>query len=101
MTLLVVGIAFALAAYYPLALLARSNWNLNSAGRSQLVFSVIVAVVLGLVVLRQLGLALPDWMRGVVYGIIAFGLAVQDVTLTRIQNRRSARLAREREEIRP
>lgn len=99
MTTWIIGATFALAAYYPLALLLRSDWNSNTAGRSQFVFSVIVAAVLGLVFLRQFGVTMPDWMRNVVYALIAGGLALQDFTLTRIQNRRSTRLAREREEI--
>lgn len=93
-----VGVTFVLAAFFPIAFAARSDWYSNPPGRSLMAFSIIVAAVLGLVVLRQLGVELPTWTRAVVYSSIAVGLLAQDVTLVKTQNRRSARLARERED---
>lgn len=95
-TVLVVTSA-ALAWYFPLAFFFRSEWNSNSPGRSQMVFSLIVALVLTLAVGRRLGWEIPTGFRAAVYGAIVIGLAVQAVTLTKVQNRRSDRLARERE----
>jgi multisubunit Na+/H+ antiporter MnhC subunit len=63
-----------------------------------MVFSLVIASVLSLVVLRQFGVSLPNWIRAAVYGAIVIGLATQAITLTNVQNRRSARLSRERDE---
>lgn len=96
---LIVGAAFLLALYYTIALLVRSDWNANLAGKAEFVFLVAATLVLGLAFARVLGWVPPDWLRGVVFLIIIGGLLVKVFTLTRIQNRRKARLAREREEI--
>lgn len=91
-------LAAGLAWYFPLAFFFRSDWNANAAGKSLLVFSSIIAAAMTLSVLRVLGIGVPIWLRAGVYGLIVIGLAVQAVTLTRVQNRRSARLAREYDE---
>lgn len=96
-TVLVVT-AFVLALYFPVMLLFRSNWHLNLAGRSQLVFSVILAVVLGLATIRHLVGTPPTWLREAIYLLVVIGLLVQNVTLTRIQNRRATRIQAEHQE---
>lgn len=89
----------ALAWYFPIAFFIRSEWNSNPAGKSQMTFSLIVALVLTLSAVRLVfGITLPDWARLTVYGLVVIGLATQAITLTKIQNRRSARIARERDE---
>lgn len=94
MTALVL-LAAALAWYFPIAFFLRSDWSYNAAGKSQMVFSFIVAIVLTLSVLRVFGVSVADWIRYGVYGAIVIGLAIQAITLTNIQNRRAARLRRE------
>lgn len=97
---ILIGLAFALAAYFPVMLGLRSDWRANGPGKSLMVFSSIIAGVFFLVFLRTLGYDLPEWIRAVVYMAIIVGLASQAVTLTKVQNRRAARIAREREQQR-
>lgn len=91
--------SFLLALYYPVLFALRSDPNRNSPGRAQFVFSVIVALVLGLAAMRTvLEIQLPGWVRSSIYGLIVAGLLFQDIALTKAQNKRSARIARERED---
>lgn len=92
-------LAFLLALYFPVMLILRSDWNANPPIRAVLVFSLVVAGVLLLSVLRSFGVTLPEWTRIAAFLAIIGALIVQDVTLTKTQNRRSARIARERESI--
>jgi hypothetical protein len=98
MTTALVVVAATAAWYFPVMFFIRSDWNSNIAGKTQMVFSLIIAAVFTLSVLRVFGAALPEWFRSAVYGAIVIGLLAQDVTLTKVQNRRSARLSRERDE---
>lgn len=98
MTTAMVILAFLLALYYPLALMARSDWKGNQAIVGQFVFSWIIVLVLSLGVYRELVHAPPEWARQVAFGLTIVGLAVQDILMTRVQNRRSTRIARERRE---
>lgn len=98
-TILVIGCAL-LAAYYPVMLFLRSDYRANPAIRAQFGFSIIVALTLSLGVYRQLVAPPPDWARFSVFLLIFIGLAWQAVALTSTQNRRAARIARERREVR-
>lgn len=91
--------AFLLALYFPVMLYIRSDPSANSPTRASFTFSIVVAGVLLLAMLRAYGVGMPGWLRITAYAAIVTGLAIQDWTLTKTQNRRSARLAREREEI--
>jgi undecaprenyl pyrophosphate phosphatase UppP len=93
-----IGVALALALYYTLALVIRSDWKTNTAGRAELIFSTVVSLILALVLARVLGWPAPEWLRAGIYTVIIIGLTVKALTLTTIQNRRSARLANERKE---
>lgn len=93
-----IGAAFLLALYFPVMFYVRSDWYTNTPGKSLMALSGAIALLLGLAVLRSSGVILPEWVRAASYLLIVIVLVVQDVTLTRIQNRRIARLAREREE---
>lgn len=93
-----IGTGFVLAAFFPAYALARADILRNPPGRAMLLFSIIVALVLGLAFFRRLGLDLPQWVGLAAYGIIALGLVTLDVTLVRTQRRRSARLTREAQE---
>jgi hypothetical protein len=94
---MVVG-ATAAAWYFPVLFFIRSDWNSNIAGKSQMWFSLIIAAVLTLSSIRLFGVILPEWFRMAVYGAIVAGLISQDITLTKVQNRRSSRIARENRE---
>lgn len=96
MTQVLTVAAFVLAIYFPAAFYARSDWSANAPGKSMMIFSAITATVLGLAMLRSFGVVLPDWFRALCFLAIVVGLAVQDITLTKVQNRRRSRLARER-----
>lgn len=96
MTQVLTVAAFVLAIYFPVAFYIRSDWNANAPGKATMVFSTITAIVLGLAMLRSFGVVLPDWFRALCFLAIVVGLAVQDITLTKVQNRRRTRLARER-----
>lgn len=99
LTTILVGAAFAAALYFPVMLRARSQWNANAPIRALMFFSCIIVAVVGLSLLRQLGWVPPEWVRAAIYGSILLGLLVQDVTLTNTQNRRAARISRERREV--
>lgn len=91
MTALVV-VVFLLAAYFPIfygVVLFRARRLPNVVGASALIFSTVVAFVLGLRVLRELGADLPEWIGAVSFILIAAGLLAQDVALTRSSLRRS------------
>lgn len=96
----VIVTAFLLALYFPAMLFFRSDWNANGPIRALFGFSIVVALVLGLAAARVLGWHLPEWFRGGSYTLILVGLLVQDITLTKTQNSRSARLRREKEQER-
>lgn len=98
MTTALVLISFALALYYPVMLNARSDWRANSAAKGLMRFSIIVVLVLALGVYRQLVEPPPIWARNAAYLLIIFGLAAQNITLTRVQNRRARRIENERRE---
>lgn len=99
MTILLVWLAFLLALYFPVALAMRSDWRSNAPGKSMMLWSLIVATILGVSATRSLGVDLPDWARAVSSLLVITGLLAQDITLTKVQNRRSARIEREQETI--
>lgn len=98
LTTALVLVGFALSLYYPAMLGARSDWKVNPPGRGLMIFSCIIAMVMGLAAFRQLVEAPPEWLRNIVYTLIIAGLLMQDVILTNAQNRRSKRIERERRE---
>lgn len=94
MTTLVV-VVFFLAAYFPIfygTVLIRARRLPNVVGASALLFSVIVAFVLGLRALREFGADLPEGIGVVSFTLIAAGLLAQDVALTRSSLRRRVRI---------
>lgn len=93
-----IGAAFLLAAYFPIMFYARSNPFDNPASKALFAFSIVAAIILGLGLARQLRWIESDGWRGVVYVLTSGVLLVQDVTMTRVQNRRSKRIARENED---
>lgn len=96
---ILVTAGFVLAAFFPAMLFLRSDWNANPPIRSTFLFSIIVALVMFLAMLRSFGVMLPGWVRLGIYALIVVGLALQDITVIRTQNRRAARIAREREYV--
>lgn len=96
-TVLVIA-AFLLALYFPVMLYLRSDYKANPPIVGLMVFSCIIAGVLGLAVYRQIVEPPSELARNIVYFLIIIGLFVQDVILTNTQNRRAARIKRERRE---
>jgi hypothetical protein len=102
-----VGAAFALALLFVLNYGFRSNWREKLAGRSAMLWAVIVAIVLGLAFAHRLFDGLPSWLPIAVWPLILLGLVVQNVTLARYQHRdydrtearRARRRVRERRDL--
>jgi hypothetical protein len=82
-----VTLAWLPALAFPLAYL-RSAWYSTAPGRSVMALSGVIALAMTLAELRVVGVTPPDWVRSVLYAVIAGSLWYQLGTLLVVQRRR-------------
>lgn len=70
----------------------RAKWYATAPGRSVMSLAVVIALVMTLALVRSvLDIDLPDWVRAIVYVLIAGGLWFQFGTLLSVQRTRRER----------
>ena len=82
-----VTVAWLPAMLFPLCFVL-STWYATAAGRSVMTLSIVIALAMTLGELRAVGVVPPDWVRAVLYGVIAAALWLQLGTLLVVQRRR-------------
>lgn len=93
-------VGFLLATYYAIRYGFARPWRSSAVGASAWTFAVIVAVVLGLRVLRAFGVVFPEWLGPVSYFLIDAALAFIVITFARARRHRRGIVSDEREEVR-
>lgn len=80
-----VPFAFLLALVFPVAY-SQSKWRKYLVGKAMMIFSLIIALTMGLATYRTFtGELAPAWLRTASYLLIVLGLAMMDAVLLREQ----------------